>query len=219
VAATAETKVEVAQGRHLSIYFDARRCIHSRHCVLDAPSVFKANTPGEWIFPDTVSAEALVGVAHNCPSGAIRYVRHDGGAAEAAPAVNQLRIRENGPYAVHADLLIAGQPDGYRATLCRCGLSQNKPWCDGSHGPAGFTASGEPKSGAVDALAARDGPLNVTPLRNGPLQVRGNLEICAGTGRTVARITDARLCRCGQSKNKPFCDLSHLAAGFEADGA
>jgi CDGSH-type Zn-finger protein/uncharacterized Fe-S cluster protein YjdI len=219
VAATAETKVEVAQGRDLSIHFEARRCIHSRHCVLDAPSVFKANTPGEWIFPDTVSAEALVGVAHNCPSGAIRYVRHDGGAAEAAPAVNQLRIRENGPYAVHADLLIAGQPDGYRATLCRCGLSQNKPWCDGSHGPAGFTASGEPKSGAVDALAARDGPLNVTPLRNGPLQVRGNLEICAGTGRTVARITDARLCRCGQSKNKPFCDLSHLAAGFEADGA
>jgi CDGSH-type Zn-finger protein/uncharacterized Fe-S cluster protein YjdI len=219
VAATVESKVEVAQGRDLSIHFEARRCIHSRHCVLDAPSVFKANTPGEWIYPDTVSAEALVGVAHSCPSGAIRYVRHDGGAAEAAPAVNQLRIRENGPYAVHADLLIAGQLDGYRATLCRCGQSQNKPWCDGSHGPAGFTASGEPKSGAVDPLNVRDGPLQITPLRNGPLQVQGNLEICAGTGRTVARIAETRLCRCGQSKNKPFCDLSHLAAGFEADGA
>jgi CDGSH-type Zn-finger protein/uncharacterized Fe-S cluster protein YjdI len=219
VAAAGEPKVEVAQGRDISIHFEARRCIHSRHCVLDAPSVFKANTPGEWIYPDTVSAEALVGVAHSCPSGAIRYVRHDGGAAEAAPAVNQLRIRENGPYAVHADLLIAGQPDGYRATLCRCGQSQNKPWCDGAHGPAGFTASGEPKSGTLDALAVRDGPLQVTPLRNGPLQVLGNLEICAGTGRTVARVTEARLCRCGQSKSKPFCDLSHLVAGFEADGA
>ena len=218
-SAKAVSKIEIAQGRALTIYFEAQRCIHSRHCVLDAPSVFKANTPGQWIYPDMVSAEALVGVAHSCPSGAIRYVRHDGGAGEAAPAVNQLPIRENGPYAVHADLHIAGQPDGYRATLCRCGQSQNKPWCDGSHGPAGFTASGEPKSGAVDALAARDGPLNVTPLRNGPLQVQGNLEICTGTGRTVARTTEARLCRCGQSKNKPFCDLSHLAAGFEADGA
>jgi CDGSH-type Zn-finger protein len=49
--------------------------------------------------------------------------------------------------------------------------------------------------------------------------VRGNLEICAGSGRTVARITEARLCRCGQSGNKPFCDLSHLAAGFVAAGA
>jgi CDGSH-type Zn-finger protein len=51
------------------------------------------------------------------------------------------------------------------------------------------------------------------------LQVQGNLEMCAGTGRTMARITQARLCRCGQSKNKPFCDLSHVAAGFVADGA
>ena len=70
---------------------------------------------------------------------------------------------------------------------------------------------------ASHRLSAR--PLAVTPLKNGPLQVRGNLEVCAGTGRTVARITEARLCRCGQSKNKPFCDLSHLAAGFVADGA
>jgi CDGSH-type Zn-finger protein/uncharacterized Fe-S cluster protein YjdI len=213
-----ESKIEVAEGRQLTVLFEGRRCIHSRHCVLDAPSVFKANTPGTWIYPDTVDAEALVGVAHACPSGAIRYRRHDGGAEESAPAVNQLRLRENGPYAVHAPLAIAGQGDGLRATLCRCGQSNNKPWCDSSHVAAAFVASGEPPSGAVDALAVRDGPLDVVPLKNGPLQVRGNLEICAGTGRTVARVTEARLCRCGQSKTKPFCDLSHLAAGFSADG-
>lgn len=211
--------VETAKGRELTIFFEGRRCIHSRHCVLDAPGVFKANTPGEWIYPDSMPAEALVAVAHSCPSGAIRYERHDGGLPEAAPAVNQLRLRENGPYAVHAPLTVAGADDGYRATLCRCGQSGRKPWCDGSHVGAGFQASGEPASGAVDPLAARDGPLAVTPLKNGPLQVKGNLEVCAGTGRTVARITEARLCRCGQSRNKPFCDMSHLAAGFEADGA
>jgi CDGSH-type Zn-finger protein len=48
--------------------------------------------------------------------------------------------------------------------------------------------------------------------------VEGNVEICAGTGRTVARVTQARLCRCGHSQTRPFCDLSHVAAGFEADG-
>ena len=221
--------IEIAKGRALTVLFEAKRCIHSRHCVLDAPSVFKANTPGEWIFPDSMSAETVIGVAHNCPSGAIRYQRHDGGAEEAAPPVNQLRIRENGPYALHAAMVVAGpapaalaeddQIASYRATLCRCGQSNNKPWCDGSHVGAGFVASGEPKSGAVDPLAQRDGPLAVTPLRNGPLNVQGNLEICAGTGRTVARITDAKLCRCGQSQNKPFCDMSHLAAGFSAPGA
>ena len=133
--------------------------------------------------------------------------------------MNQLRIRENGPYAVHALLKLAGRDDGFRATLCRCGRSNNKPWCDGSHVGAAFVASGEPKSGNVEPLAVRNGPLDVMPLKNGPLHVRGNLEVCAGTGRAVARITEAKLCRCGQSKNKPFCDLSHVAAGFVADGA
>lgn len=211
-------KVEVVEGSKLTLLFEGRRCIHSRHCVLDAPRVFLANTPGDWIYPDAMSAEALVAVAHSCPSGAIRYERHDGGEPESAPEVNQLRIRENGPYAVHAPLVLAGKDDGFRATLCRCGHSANKPWCDGSHVAAEFVASGEPKSGATDPLASRGGALEVTPMLNGPLRVRGNLEICAGTGRTVARVTEAKLCRCGQSKNKPFCDLSHVAAGFEADG-
>ena len=214
-----QATVEVARGQAATIFFEGRRCIHSRHCVLDAPTVFKANTPGAWIYPDTVAVEALVAVAHSCPSGAIRYERHDGGVAEGAPQVNQLRIRENGPYAVHAPLSLAGADDGFRATLCRCGQSQRKPWCDGSHAAAGFVASGEPPTLGVDPLPARDGPLAVRPLRNGPLQIDGNLEICAGTGRTVARVTTARLCRCGQSKSKPFCDLSHVAAGFVADGA
>jgi CDGSH-type Zn-finger protein/uncharacterized Fe-S cluster protein YjdI len=217
--AAAASTVEVVRGRDVTVLFDGKRCIHSRHCVLDAPTVFKANTPGEWIHPDAVPVEWVVHVAHLCPSGAIRYQRRDGGADEGAPQVNQLRLRENGPYAVHAPLAIAGRDDGYRATLCRCGQSNNKPWCDGSHVNAQFVASGEPPSGHVEPLAVRDGPLEVTPLRNGPLRVRGNLEICAGTGRTVARITEARLCRCGHSKTKPMCDLSHLSVGFAADGA
>jgi CDGSH-type Zn-finger protein/uncharacterized Fe-S cluster protein YjdI len=215
--------VEVVKGKAVTILFNAQRCIHSRHCVLDAPSVFKANTPGQWIDPDAVSVEALVAVAQSCPSGAIRYQRQDGGVDEVAPAVNQLRIRENGPYAIHAALTLvlsaAGRPDGFRATLCRCGASANKPWCDGSHITAHFIASGEAVSGNTDALTTRDGALLVAPLKNGPLHVQGNLEICAGTGRTVSRVNEARLCRCGHSKNKPFCDLSHVAAGFAADGA
>jgi CDGSH-type Zn-finger protein/uncharacterized Fe-S cluster protein YjdI len=218
-AAPVAPPVEVVPGHGLTVIFEARRCIHSRHCVLDAPSVFKANTPGAWIYPDTVPVEQLVAVAHSCPSGAIRYERHEGDPAEGAPAVNQLRVRENGPYAVHAPLRIAGRDDGFRATLCRCGQSKRKPWCDGSHGPAGFQASGEPPTTAPAALAVRDGPLQIDPQRNGPLHVQGNLEICAGTGRTVARTTEARLCRCGWSQTKPFCDLSHIAAGFVADGA
>jgi CDGSH-type Zn-finger protein len=185
--------------------------------------VFKANTPGEWIFPDRLQSERLAEVAHKCPSGAIRYQRHDGGADESAPPVNLLRLRENGPYAVHADFELTGHETALRATLCRCGQSQRKPYCDGSHAAAGFAASGEPATGHFEPLAQRDGRLVITPLRNGPLRVAGNLELCSGTGRTVAKLgapnaTETRLCRCGQSGRKPFCDGSHLAAGFVAPG-
>ncbi len=218
VASPPTNPVEVVSGKAVTVHFEARRCIHSRHCVLDAPTVFKANTPGEWIYPDTVHVDVLVGVAQNCPSGAIRLTRHDGGAEEASPPVNTLRLRENGPYAIHAPLTVAHQADGLRATLCRCGQSRRKPWCDGSHAGAGFVATGEPASGAVEPLASRDGPLEIVPVRNGPLSLRGNVEICAGTGRVVARVTEARLCRCGQSRTKPFCDLSHVGAGFQAEG-
>lgn len=219
VESSAKPAIETAVGAQVTITFDAARCIHSRHCVLDAPSVFRANTPGQWIHPDAMSAEAIASIATSCPSGAIRYERHDGGPSEAAPEVNQLRTRENGPYAIHASIVLLGVADGFRATLCRCGLSRRKPWCDGSHAGGGFVATGEPVTVDTPALAARDGPLRVTPTLNGPLRVEGNLEICSGTGRTVSRVAEATLCRCGHSQNKPFCDGSHRRPGFEAAGA
>jgi CDGSH-type Zn-finger protein len=101
--------------------------------------------------------------------------------------------------------------------LCRCGQSKRKPYCDGSHAAAGFAATGEPATQSSEPLAERGGPLAITPLPNGPLQVRGNVEICAGTGRTVLRTRSARLCRCGASNDKPFCDGSHARVGFRSD--
>ena len=68
----------------------------------------------------------------------------------------------------------------------------------------------------ADMLEIRDGKLEIDPQLDGPLQVRGNLEITSGTGRVVARVTQARLCRCGASANKPFCDGSHVRIGFRS---
>ena len=211
-------KVEVAEGRDLTVRFEGKRCIHARFCVLGAPKVFKANTPGEWIFPDAMDTEAVVRIAWACPSGAIQYTRKDGGPQEAPPPVNVAGIRENGPYAFRAPLNVCGVEVGFRATLCRCGASKTKPFCDGSHNTIGFKATGEPETRKSEPLAVRDGPLVIDPERNGPLRVSGNLEITSGTGRTIDRVTKARLCRCGGSRTKPFCDNTHLKIGFQADG-
>jgi CDGSH-type Zn-finger protein len=65
-------------------------------------------------------------------------------------------------------------------------------------------------------LPVRDGALAIEPQVDGPLQIRGNLEITSGTGRVVARLTTARLCRCGGSATKPFCDGTHTRNGFRS---
>src|SRR6185436_5707553 len=128
----------------VTIRFEASKCIHSRGCVLGRPDVFVPNVQGEWIHPDAATVEEVAALAHSCPSGAITYLRRDGGPQEAAPVVNLVRVRENGPLAFHAQLELAGEPAALRATLCRCGQSSRKPYCDGSHASAGFAATGEP---------------------------------------------------------------------------
>ena len=60
-------------------------------------------------------------------------------------------------------------------------------------------------------------PAIVTPVRNGPLLVRGRVEIRREDG-SVEVMPRASLCRCGDSSNKPFCDNTHLRNGFRAPG-
>jgi len=59
--------------------------------------------------------------------------------------------------------------------------------------------------------------LRIDPQKDGPLKVSGNLEIVSGTGHTVNRVAETFLCRCGQSRNKPYCDGSHRRVDFLAD--
>ena len=208
--------IETAHGSKLDLMFETKRCIHARFCVTGAPDVFLANVQGPWIHPDAMEVERVVEIAHACPSGAIQYHRTDGAHDETAPPVNLASIREAGPYAFRGQLELDGEPIGFRATLCRCGASKNKPFCDSSHHDVAFNATGEPASGKTDALAVRNGALAIDPQLNGPLSIRGNLEITSGTGRVVARVTTAKLCRCGGSATKPFCDGTHARIGFKS---
>jgi CDGSH-type Zn-finger protein/uncharacterized Fe-S cluster protein YjdI len=209
--------VEITEGEKISVSFDGQRCIHARRCVTGEPSVFRANVEGPWIDADGASADEILTVALNCPSGAITVRRKDGGADERGPKANKILVRENGPLAVSAEVIIAGYGEMLRATLCRCGLSQNKPFCDNSHIKGGFTATGEPVSKQSSlAITELVGPVTITPQANGPYMVTGKLEMESGTGRNVNRVEKTWLCRCGHSANKPYCDGSHKAAGFVA---
>ncbi|MSO94758.1 MAG: CDGSH iron-sulfur domain-containing protein [Thermoleophilia bacterium] len=56
---------------------------------------------------------------------------------------------------------------------------------------------------------------------NGPLKVTGPITIldAKGVPFELPPGTSVVLCRCGHSKNQPFCDVTHRDVGFEADDA
>ena len=202
-------------GKDIAIGFDMKRCIHSRNCFLKLPNVFDPDRR-PWVDPDAAPAEDIAAMIRTCPSGALTFSRE--GAQENPPGINRMAVQENGPNAYHGNLRIKGEPMT-RATICRCGKSQNMPFCDYSHVEAGFTATGEPDPSGKDAPGETPNEeLSLIQHENASIEARGALEITSGTGKRLHRGTRAFLCRCGQSKNKPFCDGSHKAAGLIAPG-
>lgn len=131
------------EGDGVTIHFEARRCIHAAECVGGLPGVFDANSR-PWINAGGGTVEDIVSVVERCPTGALSYIRTDGGAAEVAPAEPTIQVVSDGPLHVRGALDVCDTDGatisvGPRVALCRCGASKNKPFCDNSHVEAGFT--------------------------------------------------------------------------------
>ncbi len=212
--------VHTFSGAEVDVTWDSRLCIHVGECGRAEGDLFVGGRK-PWCQPDLVSADEVAQVVERCPTGALAYTRKDGGPAEAAPARNTVTVANNGPLYVTGDLRVAGAAEDMpgtrtRVALCRCGQSANKPFCDNTHEKVGFVDRGA--IGSVGKGAEGEGGvLEIKRAKNGPLLLSGNVEIHAGSGRVAWRGAKAALCRCGQSGNKPFCDGSHVGAGFEAE--
>ncbi|MFN0064289.1 MAG: CDGSH iron-sulfur domain-containing protein [Myxococcaceae bacterium] len=196
-------------------------CIHVGECGRAKGELFVSGRQ-PWCQPDMAAGQSeLVEVLKRCPSGALAYEKDGVVAKETPPAHNQIAVANNGPLYASGQLEIDGAKDDmpsvrYRAALCRCGESKNKPFCDNSHEAAGFIDHGA-VGDAGTKLSSEGGPLQIKRAPNGPLLLQGNLRLVAGTGRVAWTGTKAALCRCGKSANKPFCDGTHKPAGFEAE--
>ena len=204
-------------GKAIEVTWDGRLCIHVGECGYSEGDLFIGGRD-PWCKPDLVSTDDVVDVIKRCPTGALTFTRRDGGEEESASEYNSVVVSANGPLYLHGNLEIQDvkeNMDGvrYRAALCRCGKSGNKPFCDNSHVKSGFRdygAVGQKGTGGV----SEGGKLKVGLAPNGPLVLSGNFSIVSGSGRTAWQGIQTALCRCGASKNKPFCDGSHKAAGF-----
>jgi len=207
-------------GKRAEVSWHDSLCIHIGECGRAKGELFVGGRQ-PWCQPDLASDDEVKDVVMRCPTGALSVEFDDGSIPEAASPENTINVAYNGPLFVRGQLEIDGSPPdapglNFRAALCRCGQSKNKPFCDNSHEAAGFK-----DFGAVGELGDHDagsgGPLAITAAKDGPLLIKGNVMIVSGSGRSSWRGTQVALCRCGASKNKPFCDGGHKTVGFRSE--
>ena len=215
-------KLHEYEGSAIRISYDSKRCIHAAECVKGLPAVFDTGRR-PWIDPDGADPDRVAEVVRRCPTGALKYERTDGGDPESPNAGNEIRVSADGPLFVTGDLEILDAEKRpiareMRAAFCRCGSSKNKPWCDGSHAAAGFTANADVGDSRPKPLGESDSVSLTIRLRpNGPLLLAGPFRIGPAVPEGTVEGGGCALCRCGASRNKPWCDGSHNDIGFQAD--
>lgn len=127
----------------LTVVWKPKKCIHSAICVNSLPEVYDPNK-NPWIEPKNASIDELKSQIDKCPSGALTYyIKGETENLEDMKNNTRVEVMANGPLLVHGDLEVkdasgkAYSKSGVTA-LCRCGASDNKPYCDGAHKKVNF---------------------------------------------------------------------------------
>lgn len=127
-------KVRSYEGREVTILDRRAICSHATHCVSELGAVFRQ---GErpWIDPDGAPRAAIEEAVRRCPSGALAYAVA-GRDIQEFQRTPEIEVEPGGPYRVRGGIRLSGSlqpPNQEHYTLCRCGASKNKPFCDGAH--------------------------------------------------------------------------------------
>lgn len=133
----------------ITVVWQPKKCIHSAKCWHGLGEVFNPKTK-PWIDVTKAESQRIVEQVRECPSGAlsIKSEKNESvpiaiGSENAVKDSNtDITILKNGPLMVKGSLSIKHK-DGKEETqkevyLCRCGQSENKPFCDGAHKKCGF---------------------------------------------------------------------------------
>ena len=136
---------KVYRGRDIEVSFDLDICVHVGECLRGDPRVFQLGRR-PWVLPDEAGPDAVARLIETCPSGALQYRRLDGRPEEQHTGSAKVTPIRDGPLMVVGEIEVT-HDDGTvevlpRATLCRCGESQHKPFCDNQHLRTGFKAPG-----------------------------------------------------------------------------
>ncbi len=125
----------------ITIYDNRGLCAHSGVCTNNLASVFRVGTE-PFVDADGSVADEIAAVIDQCPSGALSYTL-DGVQQPQREGDPSVAFAPGGPYVVSgaSELVSVEMPAGDaidHCTLCRCGASENKPFCNGKHWEVNF---------------------------------------------------------------------------------
>ncbi len=128
----------------ITIRWEPKICIHSGICARGLPSVFKPKDR-PWIQMENANTEEIKEQVSQCPSGAITYTvnNEESEAKESTPSSTEIDVMKDGPLLIKNGFCLKdeeGNAQNFESTkaFCRCGASDNKPFCDGKHQKVGF---------------------------------------------------------------------------------
>lgn len=130
------------EGEGITVHWEPALCIHVAACIRSLPGVFDFQAR-PWVKADAATADEIQDAIERCPTGALAFMRTDGAPQEQPRVPTSIQARRNGPLFVEGDVeMVDGEGTiirhATRVALCRCGQSQNKPYCDLSHRATGF---------------------------------------------------------------------------------
>jgi CDGSH-type Zn-finger protein len=131
-------------GKEIIIHDNRRICSHASECVNNLSSVFKLSSR-PWINPDSARTDEIIDTIRKCPSGALSYSINDIEYRDPNEREPMVTVSKNGPYLITGGIDLIGENIKWgegasreHYTLCRCGASNNKPFCDGTHKTINF---------------------------------------------------------------------------------
>jgi len=136
LADSRKNRREAYRGKRITILDNRAICAHAGYCSDGLKSVFRYGVE-PWIDPDGAAVKEVIATIEKCPSGALSYAL-DGVERRENDGPPKVTVTDHGPYAVTGGIELMNVEFGDGAsrehyTLCRCGASANKPFCDGSH--------------------------------------------------------------------------------------
>jgi len=141
IAGAVEDKRENYLGKKITIHDNRGICAHAGRCTDGLASVFRLKEE-PWIHADAASSDEIIATIQKCPSGALSYTIDDFEHKD-QNGEPTIFIAPNGPYVVSGgpelvDTIQGEGASGEHFTICRCGGSKNKPFCDGTHWSINF---------------------------------------------------------------------------------